>query len=746
MGDVIVSVAAATIPVYEEEPDSQKADLLLQSIIKNTDVTSDILKQQIGNLPRKVNDMYNYVKDSEHIGLPYVWSSRGSKQTKPGTMVPTGIRYGSKLEIEEILESILLQQVMVRSVEIGMPIEEFVVKWYLQENQGYSITNNIVSAYPDPLDPQWEVSLQASNFRYVTDTYFEIRVTYLITDTTGVAPSYSEIKIFDIFDFDKNSTLYMVKYFLESDLSEERYWLYDVEDDTYPDIYVPDHRPSWEQGNEDRDFLPIIPLRKFKKSLSEDNEPEQYADAKHAAELMSIPYDELISSLEENPDIGNIYHAHVCFYVNINNNSDAVADYLWHHYKELLPVSTGSREPYERLWAFNSDRSHETRRSFHFWMADTPYYEHLTHKQLYALRTYDTSSGFAFVEERVHKGVVTKKKEYFLSDAYTASPFGVYAGQVNTSRTYRYLILRKQLTASTYSEIIVLDPFSLESVWTNQGGSDIYSLSYPDDGFYATAPNEHSLDDIRVPVNIKALNAMHSSIDKAQVIQSATSILIHGVDKQKLKWYQSGTFRGLLIVFAFILSAITLSPEIAAIATAGTLATAALLTLALVIDIYIFKVVVEYVVEFLVKELGLDDTFAAIVVLAAIAVTGAGLDLTGIVTLPSAQLLLQVTIAALPVFTELALDAINDLGVDSSEFLEEAQERQEEIDKANDLLSSNIDHLNLVSRITNNVNETPNEFFDRTIHTGNPGTLSLDFIENYVDTSLRLPETDTLYI
>ncbi|MFC3679609.1 hypothetical protein [Bacterioplanoides pacificum] len=42
------------------------------------------------------------------------------------------------------------------------------------------------------------------------------------------------------------------------------------------------------------------------------------------------------------------------------------------------------------------------------------------------------------------------------------------------------------------------------------------------------------------------------------------------------------------------------------------------------------------------------------------------------------------------------------------------------------------------------LNESPGSFYQRTIHTGNIGTLAFDYLHSYVDESLKLPGVSTL--
>lgn len=85
-------------------------------------------------------------------------------------------------------------------------------------------------------------------------------------------------------------------------------------------------------------------------------------------------------------------------------------------------------------------------------------------------------------------------------------------------------------------------------------------------------------------------------------------------------------------------------------------------------------------------------------------------------------------------------DALSDLAKQADLFGIYAEEKMELLENTNKLLQGN----NLLSPFVL-FGETPTNYYDRTIHAGNIGTIGLGAISNYVDYSLRLPElVDTL--
>jgi hypothetical protein len=78
---------------------------------------------------------------------------------------------------------------------------------------------------------------------------------------------------------------------------------------------------------------------------------------------------------------------------------------------------------------------------------------------------------------------------------------------------------------------------------------------------------------------------------------------------------------------------------------------------------------------------------------------------------------------------------------DYTDLLESQEARTEELETANALLSENTG----LSPLTFIEGETPDNFYQRTVHSGNIGALSIDAIHHYATLALKLPEPhDTL--
>jgi hypothetical protein len=104
------------------------------------------------------------------------------------------------------------------------------------------------------------------------------------------------------------------------------------------------------------EYLPQIPLRHENRFLSESYKPEVYAEAKKAYKKASgQKYDELISKIEENPDLEDIDFAYIFFGVSLNTVDMSSRRYMFRYFKHLLDNQTVSSSAYDAWLANQTD-------------------------------------------------------------------------------------------------------------------------------------------------------------------------------------------------------------------------------------------------------------------------------------------------------------------------------------------------------------------------------------------------------
>ena len=185
------------------------------------------------------------------------------------------------------------------------------------------------------------------------------------------------------------------------------------------------------------------------------------------------------------------------------------------------------------------------------------------------------------------------------------------------------------------------------------------------------------------------------------------NILMHSLETEKLKWYQTGFFQFVMIVITIVVA--VFAPPVGGGLAAATTATEATIAIATQMAI---AVAVSLIIKVAVKVLGLNATIVAIVAVVA-AMYGIG--------------------AALKASTAEIMSEMAEFTTSAEDQLKTIYEKIDEMTSTNTL-----DPLMLFTKVDYYPTETVSDYYYRHCHLTNPGVLSLDIITDYVDTMLTL--------
>ena len=225
-------------------------------------------------------------------------------------------------------------------------------------------------------------------------------------------------------------------------------------------------------------------------------------------------------------------------------------------------------------------------------------------------------------------------------------------------------------------------------------------------------------------------------MDRESLYLESYKIVFNCYEKRKLKWYESGIFKIALLVVAIVAAVYTAGQSLTAY-FAGTATIESLILLAAQYVIYAELLKIGFV--FLVNVLGIEAA-AFIAVLAIIVAAYGGVGGDGFMT---AENLLQFSSNITQGIETEIMNSMLELQKEMEEFQLYASDMNQELEDLED-------ELNYDSWVTPYEfirgepmfipNETPDAYFNRTIHAGNIGTLSLSAAENFVDNALTLPK------
>ncbi len=673
-------------PLIEKQED--KSVLALDTVINGGDINNSIQTNFLTGLNSKTNKLYAYAEDNSAFGLPIatIYNNTVTDLTV----------------IEDVLDVIEGEATNVLSSLIGIPNEEFFAHKLLTENYGYDLETNIVSAPPfTPTEPS-TVTFVDANF-----VAGNLEIYYSVQDDALLNPPTTETSTEVLVDLVINDSYYMVEYTTVAIPATKLFWYYNPATSVYPSLDIIDIPLDLTQ------FMPVLVLRAGKHTLTEED-GNKYTSMVEALDIIDVDFDELIEGIHENPELDSIETVSVQYMVDIESKNPAVQLYLWQFFKDLSVYTSGN--------------TFEIKGSQH------PYglTVHVVSPTFYY------SMNASMYDEKIISGTFTDATNIVKNVTYTTSLNGPYAGQVFFISDVLYV--RRKLTANTYSEIAVGN-FSM----TYYSGSNFVS----DDRNRAVGGSLYDIGTeyyrpMHIPINKQTLNRFtNNPMYRSDILREGLSLFISTREIVEIEWYETLTFGFFINSLALVISIATLTPEIAAIALAATYYAAAQIVLTLVIKYYLIGIAVDYTLQFLVKEFGLENTFIAIAVAAVIAIITKSYDVLGEHVLPWADDLLLASTTLVDALGKPINDALSEIYKETGDFLETAKDRQEKIDEAQSLLGDgSIDPFDIIFQPTMvGFDETPDQYYERTIHNTNPGVASLSAIEHYVPNALRLPKT-----
>jgi uncharacterized membrane protein YcgQ (UPF0703/DUF1980 family) len=216
------------------------------------------------------------------------------------------------------------------------------------------------------------------------------------------------------------------------------------------------------------------------------------------------------------------------------------------------------------------------------------------------------------------------------------------------------------------------------------------------------------------------------------------------------KFYQTGIFRVILLIIAVICMFIPgLQPAGLALAiAAGVSAVAVYLITTLLISL-----IIQYAITYLVDVLGIQNSIilAIVAVAATVYMMSTGIPApqgafgsvlqaasTNLVSLAQ-----QATTTMFSTIGQAQQSQLADLQKQMVDFAKSAKEKNDDLQEQTDKYNADFNYINAMEYVRREpmivFGESPQAFYDRTVHTPNPGVLCYSAIANYVTNGLKLP-------
>lgn len=764
--ETVYSVDVITISLLDTEAKYLK-NSILTSVLNGSDIAEELRFAIQTNQRATIRSVLNYSENHYIDGAATTTVSEYFIDTEVVTV---------------ILETIEGEDITTSSIEFGIPNKNLWATDYVIDNYSYSIETNIlikssvdwffdnavlnggetalvVNLYRDVdtnvvIDDYTQVLLDPTEF---TDTWTRTTTTvnHTPTDagdpdvtivdgtvtrnatstggpytTTFVNVSDTDTPSIEVTTLGEEITLYNdggyygVVYTLDSASGISKVWFYETALGTYPEL----NNSLIGGGVDGTQTLPVIALRQNDISVDSDPLSERYLTTKRILDLIGIvTLDDLLETLEDNPDIDLIQEAFFLFGVNLYTEDIYSLRYLFNFFMALSTLPKFDKAAFEAL--SNLDQSNS---NFIFKVSEG---------------RFNTTLSGNFIEITEFTGFIGKI-------GYVETEFTILA---NTEATETDLDrrgdpkeqsstdslglvnsvfkIRTQLTDNLYTEVEVSGLILTTYIVTT--GTDIkikvIELVDPDTGDATDKAN------FIIPISYYALYRQ-APIEIEQVIYDAAHLVIYAEDSTHLEYYETAQFLSLVSVLLEIVSLVVL---IISLGSASSFSTALI--------IIGKQVALQAGLTLILKEIlthNLSDAEKLVVLAIFIYGSKRGIELIN----PEAFLLLAdrllLTVNAVSTFVQTDVQiSTTRLLKEQSEFEDLAKDRQEELEAAQEYLtpegSIDIDGL-LTSRAVPilDVESSPDAFYTKSLMI-NLAPVILSQTSTYVASVLDLNNVST---
>lgn len=726
-------VGTTAVRVIEDKnlPDSVKAGLL-NAIFGNDDIADSVLDEMMNGIGNRAERAYRYAKGNYPMGLPFSQTmsiTMGDDEAKSVLDVIEGasvsidycnlssgnlMHFGWMKLIQQYQYNSDTNELVGLSAVKGSPV-------YLSDMVP-TIPAIMQGSYDHTALEQWGTSPRAGytptrikipgagarisypNFVFTTSVEcLEVKIEWqTVTVTSGVeTKTKHEESIFMVPDPINNDADYLhVKYTVGG---QTKYWAYLLGSGTYPILDGLVSQPGQTFG----EFFPFTYFRHNKTPVADLPDENIYKASRKMGKILGMSYDDIHDAIHENPDIADVEQAIMMFATPANSEDPLEQRYLFDFFKKMYFT-----------------QEHQFQFAIEGELLSVNDVERMLNRHSITIK--DTMFEMALRHDGIYKRNV----------AGSIGEIGTYAMQYSTADLRYYIqesdvesivtekipvhTYRHQITAGMYEEIEI------------RGLKSVYRIF---DEFEVTADEEDEI--LLIPID-RSIAKEYTLREREVLYAKGLHYIFNSRVVVKIKWYQQGWFQLVILIVAIVLAFFTYGASLqalaGAIAAGGAALTVALMAL---LKQIIIGLVVSYAFKLVVKEIGMEAAFLAAIVAAAVGYGFGGGGTTGV---PWATSLVDVSVGLVNAINEVAKDLMSDLLGNYNDFLKEAEESMKLLDDAQNLLESKSTLSPFVI-----FGESPTQFFDRTIHSGNIGVISVEAVTNYVQVALTLPTiSDTL--
>lgn len=500
---------------------------------------------------------------------------------------------------------------------------------------------------------------------------------------------------------------------------------YTTSTDTYYDVFTYEYGKGtnlvldniFDSGFDITNFYPRIYLRTFGNKLNNEDlkDTVAYKDSVKFCKHLGLNYDEIVQNVHENiGSLDKVKQILIGLYCPLNNPTKEQASYLVEYFKHLYDISDNAFAPIpsvgspypinypEQPFLFDY-QDYNIKRGDTYVYKDNINVQSFNYKYIgYKIVTGSIGSiGHADGTFHAYDWVGGLDTPLALGDSgLPISPFFSY---------------RKQLTDTTYIEVVVHDPSCVERIESN----------------FNTIASRKS-ENLLIPIDSEIAKQV-SMVKREILFLQCLYFILHVSYIVKIKWYQRDGFTYFLQFIAVLFAipsggeSLTWAELILAVIAAIVVTTVIKITLTIAIDILDLNPEEAFILEIVVAYLTGQITFDTAAITA--------LDIIN-----SINIALNLYQRHLQEEYVKVLQNMAEFSVNASEQLNLLEEQKEKVGLLRYAYSPMYSPSNFRMTFFIDLGETPDKFFTRRIGNTNPGTLLFDYTSQFVEVTLTLPK------
>lgn len=761
----VTTVGTSVVRLIKDKDlvDSTKT-ALATALFSNTDIVDEVLESNLNGLSVRTERMYQYANRNSPYGLPtgeIYANTQGKAQLQTvldaleGSPVfieyhrfssPNGIHMGWMNLLEYHGYDPQTNKLMNLSAQKGTPVylndmvlelpswmangydREEVAIWGKSPNAGYTPGRALMTG-----NDYAEVYFNATPAVFTEGVLVpQLKVTYTWQEKVQVvdpnSPSYSSRKVYELQnvvgsfsmpyrDVDTDAGYFHVKYVVNG---VTKYWMYQYGAGTYPEldsVFV-------DSPNVIGDYFPNIYFRLNKTNQSTNKSTDAYKVQKKLTKYLGASYDDIAEAIHANPDIRDVEQAFLTMGIPADSQDNLDQEYLYEYFDALYAATdTELRDSSDNFNLASSisrsaisflSRKKNIPLSQTITIQDRVFRMELSNSGI--LKTRMNGSIGAVGEVTVGTAEFTYQTE--VTDSYGSQTI---SRTVTNRIPYRYY--RKQITEHFYDEIQVVNA----------------QMKYWIFGKHHTVLGDQAEEILLIPVDRGILKKFNAR-DTERLVSRSLHFVFNSRVVTKVKWYQQEWFAVFMVVVAVVITVVSFgadggsSLQAAVAALAGMTAQQLVIWVAMKILVFI---AVREVFKLFVKVVGIEIAYIAALIAMAYGIK-VGLEGTSGSFLGfevTAQTMMQ-TVSGIVQGINMELRSLyTDLLGEANTFNLFKKEKMDLLEEAKNLLETD----SILSPFVV-LGESPQDYFKRTIHSGNIGTYLIDDVHNYVSRNLQLPD------